>query len=159
MCKESHCADGSQYVASLESHWSQLATFTNAVESEIAKWLGDKYGLGLTEYYAALLLDKSQSKELRLNDLAIQVGLNQSSVTRLVNRMEAKGLVSKDVCPDDGRGVYAVLTKTGSEVLLSVREMYTAKLGEVVRSSAQVLSQSGEVTVIDSLYMVANFIK
>lgn len=129
------------------------------MESEIAKWLADSYGLGLTEYYAALLLGRSPAKELRLNDLAVQIGLNQSSITRLVARMEVKGLVSKDICPDDGRGVYAVLTEAGDRLLLEIQEAYSSKLRGVIKETANTLSANGEATVAETLNVIAKFLK
>ncbi|MBR7503975.1 MarR family transcriptional regulator, partial [Mycobacterium tuberculosis] len=67
-----------------------------AVDATLVRLLTANYGSLLTEYRAALHLSRSSDHELRINDLAHSVGLNQSSATRLVGRMEAKGLAFRD---------------------------------------------------------------
>lgn len=48
-----------------------------------------------------------------MQELASQLGLNQSSVSRMVERLERGELTMRDLCPDDKRGVYTVLTAKG----------------------------------------------
>jgi DNA-binding MarR family transcriptional regulator len=115
--------------------WSQIAVFASAVDAGLGKWLTDRYSIGLTEYRAIAHLAQASDKELRVNDLAQKVGLNQSSVTRLVSRLEAKGLTVRDVCPDDGRGVYAVVTERGEALLQEVRAPYEERLLELLRDA------------------------
>jgi DNA-binding MarR family transcriptional regulator len=43
--------------------------------------------------------------------------VNKSSLSRMCDRLETAGLVQRDTVPEDARGVYAVLTKQGREVL------------------------------------------
>ncbi|EID55142.1 MarR family winged helix-turn-helix transcriptional regulator [Saccharomonospora xinjiangensis] len=116
----------------LSSAWSQVAVFASAVDASLGKWLTETYRLGLTEYRALAHLAKAPDRELRVNDLAYRVGLNQSSVTRLVSRLETKGLAFRDVCPDDGRGVYAVLTEQGESLLRDVRGPYGERVRELL---------------------------
>ncbi|MFT3778061.1 MAG: MarR family transcriptional regulator [Ottowia sp.] len=56
---------------------------------------------------------RSQDGELRMQELAALLGLNQSSVSRMVERQERAGLTVRDLFPDDKRGVYTVLTEQG----------------------------------------------
>ena len=83
---------------------------------------------GLTDYRALALLSRASDHELRISDLAVRVGLNQSSTTRLVGRLELKGLVTRDTCPEDGRGVYAVTTKAGLDLAHELATPYSEKL-------------------------------
>ncbi len=121
----------------LGAAWSQVAAVVAAVDVALGKWLVDTYGIGLTEYRAALHLSRAADRELRLNVLAHKVSLNQSSVTRLVERLERKEVAVRDTCPDDGRGVYAVLTDRGAALVREVAEPYEAKLEELLGSAAQ----------------------
>ena len=59
------------------------------------------------------MLARSSDSELRMQELASQLGLNQSSVSRMVERLERGELTMRDLCPDDKRGVYTVLTAKG----------------------------------------------
>ncbi len=120
----------------LTAAWSQVATFVSDVEARLGRWLTSTHGLGLTEYRALMHLSKASDKELRVNDLAHQVGLNQSSVTRLLSRLEEKALVYRDTCPDDGRGVFAVITDKGDAVVGEVRGPFEAIMSDAVRHIA-----------------------
>jgi DNA-binding MarR family transcriptional regulator len=77
-------------------------------------------------------LSQAADKELRVSELAQRVGLNQSSATRLVSRLEAKELVRRDTCPDDRRGVYAVITEQGEALLSDLRTPYEERVRELL---------------------------
>ncbi len=115
--------------------WSQVAVFAAAVDASLGKWLMERHGIGLTEYRAIAHLSQAPDKELRVNDLALRVGLNQSSVTRLVSRLAAKELTYRDVCPDDGRGVYAVITERGQALLRDASAPYEDRLQELLEKA------------------------
>jgi DNA-binding MarR family transcriptional regulator len=51
-------------------------------------------------------------------------------MTRLIDRLEREGMVSRSTCDKDGRGCYAVLTAGGAEVVDRARATYIS----VVRS-------------------------
>ena len=116
--------------------WTRVATFVATVEASLGRWLTANHGLGLTEYRALVHLSKAPDRELRINDLARQVGLNQSSVTRLLSRLESKALAYRDTCPDDGRGIFAVLTDEGQAAVNEVREPYETTLSNLVADIA-----------------------
>lgn len=116
--------------------WSQVAAFASAVDAGLDKWLGDHYRLGLTEYRALNQLHRAPDKELRITVLAQRVGLTSTSTTRLVSRLEAKGLARRDVCEDDGRGVYAVLDERGESLLREVRGPFEAHVRDLLSDPA-----------------------
>lgn len=118
--------------AGLGESWSHVAVFAAAVDANLDKWLTETYRLGLTEYRALGFLRVASDRELRVSELARRVGLNPSSVTRLVSRLESKGLAVRDVCADDGRGVYAVLSDRGEELVREIDESYGDRLRDVL---------------------------
>lgn len=117
--------------------WSRVAAFVSAVEANLDKWLGDNYRLGLTEYRALTLLSQSPDKELRITVLAQQVGLTSTSTTRLVSRLESKGYATRDVCEDDGRGVYAVIGSPGEALLNEVRSPFDTRMHDLLSNPAK----------------------
>lgn len=129
----------------LSAVWAQVAATVAAVDAALGKWLLDNYGVGLTEYRAILHLSRTPEQELRITQLAQKVGLDQSSATRLVGRMEDKELAYRDACPDDGRGVYAVITEKGLESVASIREPYERKIRELLSGAAKQYPQLGLV--------------
>jgi DNA-binding MarR family transcriptional regulator len=71
-------------------------------------------GSGISEYRVLRLLSRSPDREIRLLDLTEALGLEQSSVSRLVVRLEQSGDVRREPCGDDRRGVFCVLTEAGA---------------------------------------------
>ncbi|MCK2217277.1 MarR family transcriptional regulator [Actinomadura sp. ATCC 31491] len=93
--------------------WSGVLLLHARVESRLATALQRRHGIGLSEYRALGHLAAAPAAELRMQELADRLGLNQSSVTRLVARLQTAGFAYRDVCPDDKRGVYTVITEDG----------------------------------------------
>jgi DNA-binding MarR family transcriptional regulator len=112
--------------------WAKVSAFASAMDASLDRWLVDNHRVGLTEFRALTFISRASDKELRVHDLAQRVGLNQSSATRLVSRLEAKGLARRDVCEDDGRGVYAVITERGEALLREVRKPYEDRVRELL---------------------------
>lgn len=119
-------------VGDLSAAWSQVAVFTSAMDASLGKWLMGAHGIGVTDYRALAQLSQASDKELRVSDLGQRIGLNQSSATRLVSRLEAKNLAYRDTCPDDGRGVYAVITEHGEALLGEVRAAHEEKVHQLL---------------------------
>lgn len=111
-----------------QTMWLQMRNIFESVESHVSKVLHRKHGVGLTEYRALCLLSEAPNSELRMQELANQLNLNQSSVTRLVERMERNDYTVRDVCPNDKRGVYAVLTNHGRQIQSEVSKEYESYL-------------------------------
>lgn len=72
-----------------------------------------EHALPLSYYDVLLQLSEAQGRRLRMNDLAERVLLSRSGLTRLVDRMTRDGLVERQACPRDKRGMFAVLTDCG----------------------------------------------
>lgn len=104
--------------------WLRLVQSVATVEAELGKILQDRYGLGLSDYRALEALERAPKSELRMQELAAHLQLNQSSVSRMVERLERGGLTVRDLCPDDKRGVYTVLTDKGRAHLTAARPHY-----------------------------------
>src|SRR5215211_5483146 len=61
------------------------------------------HDLPLTSYDVLIYLRNAPAKRLRMAELADSVLLSRSGVTRLVDRLEREGLLTRDTCVDDGR--------------------------------------------------------
>jgi DNA-binding MarR family transcriptional regulator len=75
--------------------------------------LADDCGLSVQSFEVLLRLARSPGRQLRMSDLAAQVSLSPSGLTRAVDRLEQEGLVTRANCPTDRRGAFAVLTDAG----------------------------------------------
>ena len=113
--------------------WLDLIQIVANVEADLGKVLQAQHGLGLSEYRALEVLARSPDSELRMQDLASHLRLNQSSVSRMVERLVRAGLTIRDLCPDDKRGVYTVLTEQGRERLDSAQPDYESALDAALK--------------------------
>lgn len=139
--------------------WGHVASFASAFDAALDRWLSDAHRLGLTEYRALDLLSLAPDKELRVNELAQRLGLNPSSVTRLVTRLEGRGLARRDVCADDGRGVYAVIDEPGKELLREVRPQYEARIVDQLGALEAHLPKFDAAAVAVALKVTARLVR
>ena len=70
----------------------------------------------LSWYDGLFALSFTPDHRLRMHERADTIVLSRSNLTRLVDRLEAKGLLYRKSCPNDRRGAYAVLTPEGLEM-------------------------------------------
>ncbi len=117
-------------------HWDRLGALHTRVEQELAKALQQHHSIGLSEYRALARLAEAGEGELRMQELADLIGLNQSSVSRLASRLESSGLTRRDLCPDDRRGVYSVITEEGRKLQKKARPTYDDALRAALDSAA-----------------------
>jgi DNA-binding MarR family transcriptional regulator len=89
----------------------------SAVEGAVLADLGQITKLPGPEFEVLIRLSRSPGQRLRLTELANQVRLSTSGLSRLVDRVEAAGLVRREACPSDRRGAFAVLTEAGEQAL------------------------------------------
>jgi DNA-binding MarR family transcriptional regulator len=115
--------------AFLQAH----AFVTRRLEDELEK----ATGLSLAFYDVLVQLATADGRRLRMKELADHVLLSRSGLTRLVDRMEQAGLVSRNTCVADGRGTFAVITEAGYQRL---REATPAHLAGVRRNFVEQLA-------------------
>jgi DNA-binding MarR family transcriptional regulator len=75
------------------------------------------HDLPLASYDVLVQLSEAPERQLRMTELAERVLLSRSGLTRLVDRLERDGLVTRQACPSDARGTLAVLTERGLDRL------------------------------------------
>jgi len=82
-------------------------------------------GLPPLEWYDLLLeLDMAEGHRLRLYDLGERMALSRSNLTRLCDRLEKEGLVLREQCAEDRRGLFAALTPKGAELRRAMWPVY-----------------------------------
>ena len=97
--------------------WRAFLAAYSLVSRRLDDDLRAEHGMTLAEYAALLQLAEAPDRRLRMNQLADGVFLSRSGVTRLIDRLEADGLVERSHCASDGRGAEAVLTEIGQSRL------------------------------------------
>lgn len=106
------------------------------------------HGLTISDYEVLLRLARAPDRRMRRVDLAEQVLLTASGITRLLDGLERTGYVERGACDTDRRVVYAVLTDAG---LSKVREASASHFAQVDELFVERFDQGELETVGDLL--------
>jgi DNA-binding MarR family transcriptional regulator len=99
--------------AGLVGEWRELLDRHAVVTGALEKALQEQHQIGLSEFETLDRLVDSKCESYRMNDLSGDIHLSQSALSRAVDRLEREGLVKRNLCADDRRGVYVCLTEKG----------------------------------------------
>ncbi|MEX5686919.1 transcriptional regulator SlyA [compost metagenome] len=92
-------------------------------------------GLPAYAWYDALWgLESGPDGTRRMSELADVMAIERYNLTRLVDRLEAEGLVSRSRASDDGRGAYAVITESGKLLRKKMWQIYEGAVDELFLS-------------------------
>lgn len=116
--------------------WRTLAALHANIEDRLERALQRGHDLSVSEYTVLDVLTRQDGFHLRMNQLANAVVLSQSATTRLVARLEARGLLERYLCADDRRGIYTEVTKAGQALLEEARPTHGAALSEALQDAA-----------------------
>ena len=108
--------------------WPQVVALQAHTEALVGRELQQRFHLGLSEFRALSACAGSPKGEVRMQELARAVHLDQSSVSRLVRRLETAGLTERRKCEEDRRGVYTGITEQGLDVLHAAAPVHDAAL-------------------------------
>ena len=99
--------------------WRAYVVGKALLDGQLNRDLQEKHQLALADYELLVRLSEAPGGQVRMSTLAEQVASSKSRISHQVGRMEEAGLVRRQECPGDRRGVFAVLTNYGQEVLRS----------------------------------------
>ena len=97
--------------------WRTLAALHGLIEAELERSLQAEAQLSVVEYTVLDALSRQDGWHMRMQQLARATALSASATTRLVNRLEDRGLLTRILCADDRRGIYTELTPSGITLL------------------------------------------
>lgn len=75
-------------------------------------------------------LERAEGQRLRMHELAEKTVISRSNLTRLVDRLEVAGLVTRERATEDRRGAFAVLTAEGKSMRKKMWPVYSAAIRE-----------------------------
>ena len=116
--------------------WARFGAAYSTITRELEQKMLQRHGLTLTAYDALLQLSHADGAAMRNIELANTVLLTRSGITRLVEGLEAQGLVTRCSCTEDRRGTKVCLTDEGRTRLAEasdthvegVRELFLGRL-------------------------------
>ncbi|WP_405141652.1 MarR family transcriptional regulator [Sphaerisporangium sp. NBC_01403] len=117
--------------------WRTLAALHGLIEAALERELQSEYVLSVVEYTVLDALSRQDGWHMRMQQLARAAALSSSATTRLVNRLEDRGLLTRILCQDDRRGIYTELTGQGWELLTRARPAHDAVLAKALAEAEQ----------------------
>ncbi|TQK68309.1 MULTISPECIES: MarR family winged helix-turn-helix transcriptional regulator [unclassified Nocardioides] len=124
--------------------WRTLAALHGLIEAALEKALQRDHDLSVVEFTVLDALSRQDGWHMRMQQLARAAALSASATTRLVTRLENRGLLTRILCADDRRGIYTELTPAGRALLKKARPVHD----EVLRTT---LDEAGEVPELAGL--------
>jgi len=118
--------------AALVDSWRDLMDRYARSVGALERRLEEEHGLGVSEYEVLERLAEGPKSERRMQELAAAVHLSQSALSRVVGRLEADGLVTRGLCTEDRRGIYACLTDAGRARYEVARPTHRSVLAETL---------------------------
>lgn len=97
--------------------WRQMLAATRKIDRCIDETLQLDNELSTSEFSVLVTLSETEEPGLRLRDLCVQLDWDRSRTSHQITRMEKRGLVTKEKCVGDARGVIVVLTPEGEKRL------------------------------------------
>jgi DNA-binding MarR family transcriptional regulator len=120
-------------VAPRDARLAAWGTFLRAharVTRELERELQTAQELSLADFDVLYQLAVAEGRRLRMSELADRLLLSRSGATRLVDRLEADGLVHRSSCATDKRGLWAHLTDAGARRLRAAAPIHLRCVGE-----------------------------
>ena len=133
--------------------FSKLLGAYAVLNRELSASLVASHGLTINDYGALLLLSRADEEGMRRIDLANELQLSPSGITRLLDRLEEQGLVGKGACKEDARVSYAVLTEDGRSKL---KQAAPGHIEDIDRKLGAVLSEQEMRTLGELLGRLAD---
>lgn len=106
--------------------WRALLVAYTTIVDAVERDLAEARMLPLSWYEVMIALYEAPERRLRMHELAAAVLLSPSGLSRLVDRLEARGLLERQPCSEDRRCQFAALTETGLEALRRTWPTYAA---------------------------------
>ena len=109
--------------------WRQLLDRHAKVSCALEKSLQDEHAIGLSEFEILDRLVDANCGKYRMTDLAQDIYLSQSALSRAVARLESDGLVHRNMCDNDRRAIFVCLTDAGRELHQAAKPTHRDVLG------------------------------
>jgi DNA-binding MarR family transcriptional regulator len=117
----------------LLNQWNELEAAHARVREALERMLERTHQLSLSEYEVLRRLAGADApKGRRIQELADEVHLSQSALSRLVGRLEEVGYVTRATCDYDRRGIFACITDAGRNAQEKAHPTYVAVLAETL---------------------------
>ncbi|RYX81690.1 MarR family transcriptional regulator [bacterium] len=120
----------------LAQGWCVLSVLHERIQAHIERALQAEHDLSVREFSLLNVLSRQTDDDhLHMKEVADAVVLSQSATTRLVTRLEDRGLLARFLCKTDKRGIYTNVTEAGLDLLEAARPTNQRALDEALDSA------------------------
>jgi DNA-binding MarR family transcriptional regulator len=111
-----------------QTHWRAYRDGTALLMDVLSRELDEDAGLSLAEYEVLVRLSEAPGRTLRMSELAGELAHSRSRLTHTVRRMEDAGLVARNPCAVDARGVNCTMTDLGLQRIVATAPSHVASV-------------------------------
>jgi DNA-binding MarR family transcriptional regulator len=115
-----------------EAAWRALGRLVIVLPRLIDAEMLRREGLTHSEYLVLVVLSEAPDRSQRMSELTAQVPITPSGLTRLMERLERQGMVTRRKASGDGRGQVGTLTDAGFERLRAAWPGHLADVRRIV---------------------------
>jgi DNA-binding MarR family transcriptional regulator len=135
--------------------WRGFALMRRQLDLMLERRLQADAGISSADFAVLMSLQEEPTRRLRAGRIGDLIGWEKSRVSHQLSRMEQRGLVTRENCGDDARGVWIVLTADGSRAVLAALRDHTAAIRQyffdLVTEEEQGILQSVSTRVLDTI--------
>ena len=129
--------------------WRALQQFGAPLAAALNRQLVADSALSSADYQVLVVLTETDGGVLRAGELGRETGWEKSRLSHHLKRMEARGLVRRDECLTDGRGLLVRITDDGRAAIADAAPAHVATVRELVidvltPEQLRVLAEAGE---------------
>ncbi|MFF8773585.1 MarR family winged helix-turn-helix transcriptional regulator [Kitasatospora sp. NPDC015120] len=118
--------------------WWQVSRLSTYVSQLLERRLMRSHGIGLTDFIALSTMQQCEPRAMQMQELAEEMGVNQSTLSRVAVRLERSGLVKRTTSEHDRRFVVIRLTEVGRREL----ELYSATFAQELHTAFEMAALS-----------------
>ncbi|MFJ8753760.1 MarR family winged helix-turn-helix transcriptional regulator [Streptomyces sp. NPDC102441] len=145
-------------LTALAQSWCALSLLHGKIEARIERALQSRHNLSAREFSLLDVLSRQHSGtggHLQMKQVADAVVLSQSATTRLVTRLEDRGLLTRYLCDTDRRGIYTDVTEAGLTLLNEARPTNDTALRAALDEAAEYPELAPLVRTVEALKVPA----
>ncbi|MBN7300805.1 winged helix-turn-helix transcriptional regulator [Mycobacteroides abscessus subsp. bolletii] len=105
--------------ATQETAWRAFVSLHHKLFTQLERELVRRDGLSEPDFAVLISLLDADDQRLRFKELRDELGWQKSRLSKQISRMTLRGLLSKEACDTDARGLYVALTPAGHDAILS----------------------------------------
>jgi DNA-binding MarR family transcriptional regulator len=137
--------------ASQQQAWRSFLGGTTVLMDRLDRDLRNEHGLSMSEYEILVRLSESPDRSIRMADLAAALSHSRSRITHTISRLERDDIVVRTQCGTDGRGVTAVLTDKGFELLATAAHTHVRGVREYLVDQCSAEDLQATQRVMDAI--------